>query len=445
MCSAARGGSGGGASKGVSFSITVTASFSSSSDGSSATDAGGGSDTNSGSATEARAGSETEAGSCGGGVAVASGIVWMKVIRKGKTDLAKMLLSPCVELTGEITSICKPGGKRIGRHHIDCGMGVGVQIISIKVFVGWSIRVGSIRERSLLVDWGRISMDYIISPLFQKPKPNCRSPLLLVHGFGASIAHWRRNIPTLAQSHTVYAVDLLGFGGSDKPAGFQYSMEVWAQLILDFLDEIVQKPTVLMGNSVGSLACVIAAAESSRSLVRGLVLFNCAGGMNNKAIVDDWRIKLLLPLLWFFDFLLKQRGIASYLFDRVRQRENLRNVLLSVYGNKESVDDDLVEIIRKPALDEGALDAFVSIVTGPPGPNPVQLIPNITLPVLVLWGDQDPFTPIDGPVGKYFSSLPGRLPNVNLFLLEGVGHCPHDDRPDLVHEKLLPWLANLPV
>lgn len=103
-----------------------------------------------------------------------------------------------------------------------------------------------------------------------------------------------------------------------------------------------------------------------------------------------------------------------------------------------------LQIIRKPALGEGALDAFVSIVTGPPGPNPVQLIPNITLPVLVLWGDQDPFTPIDGPVGKFFSSLPGQLPNVSLFLLEGVGHCPHDDRPDLVHEKLLPWLASLP-
>ncbi|KAL8482491.1 hypothetical protein ACS0TY_028605 [Phlomoides rotata] len=292
--------------------------------------------------------------------------------------------------------------------------------------------------------WRGYNINYFVYPEENGDAATMKPPLLLVHGFGASIAHWRRNIPTLAQSHTVYTIDLLGFGASDKPAGFQYTMEVWAQLILDFLDEVVQRPTVLLGNSVGSLACVIAAAESSRSLVRGIVLLNCAGGMNNKAIVDDWRIKLLLPLLWLFDFLLNQRGIASFLFDRVTQRENLRNVLLSVYGNKESVDDDLVEIIRKPALGEGALDAFVSIVTGPPGPNPVQLIPKITMPVLVLWGDQDPFTPIDGPVGKFFSSLPARSSNVNLFLLEGVGHCPHDDRPDLVHEKLLPWLASLP-
>lgn len=103
-----------------------------------------------------------------------------------------------------------------------------------------------------------------------------------------------------------------------------------------------------------------------------------------------------------------------------------------------------MQIIMEPTYDAGALDAFVSIVTGPPGPNPVQLMPRISLPVLLLWGDQDPFTPLDGPVGKYFSSLPSELTNVSLFVLEGVGHCPHDDRPDLVHEKLLPWLAQLP-
>ena len=60
--------------------------------------------------------------------------------------------------------------------------------------------------------------------------------------------------------------------------------------------------------------------ESSHALVRGLVLLNCAGGMNNKAIVDDWRIKLILPLLWLIDFLLKQRAIASLIFERVKER-----------------------------------------------------------------------------------------------------------------------------
>ncbi|KAH9782331.1 AB hydrolase-1 domain-containing protein [Citrus sinensis] len=181
------------------------------------------------------------------------------------------------------------------------------------------LEVNEIRESYKMWKWkGQYSINYLVS---STPNSHPDSPpLLLVHGFGASIPHWRRNIGTLAKSYTVYAIDLLGFGASDKPAGYSYTMEAWAQLILDFLDEVVQKPTVLIGNSVGSLACVIAASESSQTLVRGLVLLNCAGGMNNKAIVDDWRIKLLLPLLWFIDFLLKQRPIASAIFERVKQR-----------------------------------------------------------------------------------------------------------------------------
>ncbi|KAF6139647.1 hypothetical protein GIB67_033651 [Kingdonia uniflora] len=309
--------------------------------------------------------------------------------------------------------------------------------------------VREIKENYKTWDWKGYKINYFhLQPtpqlglgLGEAPPP---PPLLLVHGFGASIPHWRRNIGVLAQSNTVFAIDLIGFGASDKPTGFSYTMELWSQLILDFLEDIVQKPAVLIGNSVGSLACVIAASESTSGLVRGLVLLNCSGGMNNKAIVDDWRIRLLFPLLWLVDFLLKQRGIASAIFERVKQRENLKNILLSVYGNKDFVDDDLVEIIKGPADGEGALDAFVSIITGPPGPNPVQLMPRISLPVLILWGDQDTFTPLDGPVGKYFSSLPSQSSNISLFVLKGVGHCPHDDRPDLVHAKLLPWLADLP-
>ena len=50
--------------------------------------------------------------------------------------------------------------------------------------------------------------------------PDPESPaLLLVHGFGASTDHWRYNIPVLARSHDVHALDLLGFGRSAKPAG----------------------------------------------------------------------------------------------------------------------------------------------------------------------------------------------------------------------------------
>ncbi|GKU96160.1 hypothetical protein SLEP1_g9427 [Rubroshorea leprosula] len=76
----------------------------------------------------------------------------------------------------------------------------------------------------------------------------------------------------------------------------------------------------ISGRLVSLLTLYCCHEESSRNLVHGLVLLNCAGGMNNKAIVDDWRIKLIFPLLLFIDFLLKQRRIASAIFERVRQR-----------------------------------------------------------------------------------------------------------------------------
>ncbi|XP_031129544.1 pheophytinase, chloroplastic isoform X2 [Ipomoea triloba] len=343
-------------------------------------------------------------------------------------------LSNCVQICGS-----KPKG--IAVSNVNCTASSAAAIVANQEDL-LPLQLAEVKALCRNWVWNGYNINYLVCQA-SNGSPS-RPAILLVHGFGASVGHWRRNIAVLAKDYTVYAIDLLGFGASDKPPGYAYSMEKWAMLILDFLSEVVQMPTVLVGNSVGSLACVIAAADSQQSLIRGLVLLNCAGGMNNKAIVDDWRIKLLLPLLWLIDFLLQQKAIASALFDRVRQSENLKNILLSVYGNKDSVDEELVEIIRGPANDEGALDAFVSIVTGPPGPNPMQLVPQLALPVLVLWGDRDPFTPIDGPVGKYFSSLPSQLPNVKLFLLEGVGHCPHDDRPDLVHDKLLPWLASLP-
>eukprot|EP00898_Chlorokybus_atmophyticus_P001218 jgi/Chlat1/2097/Chrsp17S02835 len=270
-------------------------------------------------------------------------------------------------------------------------------------------------------------------------------PVVLVHGFGASWRHWRANIPALAAAgYTVHALDLLGQGASEKPPGFAYTMETWREQVLDFVKEFVSEPAVLVGNSVGSLAVLMASAEAEEGVVRGTVLMNCAGGMNNKAVMDDWRLQLAAPVLALVDVLLKRPRVARYLFDKIRDRENIRQILLGVYANnKAAVDDELIDLIVTPASDSNAVEAFVSIITGPPGPRPEALIERVRAPLLLVWGDRDTFTPLDGPVGRFFLNLPAANPLVNLVILPGVGHCPHDDAPELVHAKLLPWLAAL--
>lgn len=116
----------------------------------------------------------------------------------------------------------------------------------------------------------------------------------------ANLGHYRRTIPALAAGgHTVFAVDLLGFGASDKPGkSFAFSIDAWAQLVTEFTAQVVGAPVVLVGNSIGSLISLQAAALDAdaaggqeEAAVRGVVLLNCAGGMNSKFILQlpDWR------------------------------------------------------------------------------------------------------------------------------------------------------------
>ena len=78
----------------------------------------------------------------------------------------------------------------------------------------------------------------------------------------------------------VYAIDLLGFGGSDK-ALIDYSIEVWAEQVVDFCQEFAQAPVTLVGNSIGSLVSLEAAhmmkGAASAPEVQGIALINCAG------------------------------------------------------------------------------------------------------------------------------------------------------------------------
>jgi len=86
-------------------------------------------------------------------------------------------------------------------------------------------------------------------------------PIVLVHGFGASAYHWRYNIIELAKKHRVFAVDLLGFGWSDK-ALVDYSSNIWSDQIAAFIREVVNDgPVVLAGNSLGGYNSLATAAR----------------------------------------------------------------------------------------------------------------------------------------------------------------------------------------
>lgn len=265
-------------------------------------------------------------------------------------------------------------------------------------------------------------------------------PVVLIHGFGASAGHWRKNIPALAAAgHQVHALDLLGFGDSDKPE-IPYSLEVWELLLKDYWQAFIGKPAIFIGNSIGGLLTLMVLAHHPDIAAAGGVL-NCAGGLNHRP--EELPLPLRL-VMGGFTQLVSSQWLGPLLFRQVRQRSRIRSSLRQVYGNQDAITDDLVEMIYRPACDPGAQKVFASILTAPAGPHPEELLPNIHQPLLVIWGEEDPWTPIKGADPyRRLSQDDQAQPAVTLHTLPKTGHCPHDERPDQVNPLILDWLQQL--
>jgi pimeloyl-ACP methyl ester carboxylesterase len=265
-------------------------------------------------------------------------------------------------------------------------------------------------------------------------------PLVLIHGFGASIGHWRKNIPILAEAgYKVYALDLLGFGDSDQPL-LDYTLDLWQDLLQDFWAELIQTPTVFVGNSIGGLLTLMMLADYPESAIAGAVL-NCAGGLNHRPE------ELKPPLSWVmagFTRVVSSDILGPFVFSQVRRKPRIRSSLKQVYCNPEAITDELVEMLYTPATKPTAQKVFASIVTAPPGPKPTDLLPQIQQPLLVLWGENDPWTPIKGAdIYRQLAADTNQTPPVTFHSIPETGHCPHDERPEVVNPLILAWLKDL--
>ncbi|NER81992.1 MAG: alpha/beta fold hydrolase [Leptolyngbya sp. SIO1D8] len=264
------------------------------------------------------------------------------------------------------------------------------------------------------------------------------APILLIHGFGASSDHWRKNIPVLAKTNRVYAIDLIGFGKSVKPSPgspIEYTFETWAQLIIDFCRDVIGEATFLIGNSIG---CVVAmqAAVSAKAQVRGVAMLDCSLRLlhDRKRLTLPWYRSAPVPL---FQKLLGIRPIGHFFFSRLARPKVIRNVLKQAYSREEAVTDELVNILLEPAKDPGAADVFLAFVRYSQGPLPEDLLPHLHCPTLIIWGAEDPWEPI--AQGRELANYPA----VEDFItLEEVGHCPQDEAPEQVNLILQKWIAH---
>jgi len=249
------------------------------------------------------------------------------------------------------------------------------------------------------------------------------TPVLLVHALGASVEYWGRVITPLARTHRVYAIDLPGFGLSDKPDA-PYGEAYFAETIRGFLDAVGLQRVMLVGNSMGGAVSLRFAREAPERVDR-LVLVSSGGlgrGINP-------RVRLLsVP------------GVGELLSRPTP--EFVRRVVVGPVADKRSVPRALLETAETHARTAGAQRAFLRTLRNGirwDGQQPANIrahhafLPRLRSPTLVLWGAQDRLMPAD-----YLETVQ-QIPDVQVHRLE-CGHYPQLEAPGELCDVILRFL-----
>ncbi len=265
---------------------------------------------------------------------------------------------------------------------------------------------------------------------------------VLIHGFGACKEHWRHNQHEIGKVTPCFAIDLIGFGNSSQPRArlkgesehqgdFNYNFDNWANQVSDFCREVIQKPVLLIGNSIGGVIA-LRASQLLKNDCCGVVLVGCATrALDDKRLGDqpNW-IRLSRPWL---KHLVSQRWLSINLFRNAASQGVIKRVLKQAYPSGANVDDNLLEILQKPSQRPGAPEAFHGFINLFDDHLAPQLMKNLNVPVDLIWGEKDPWEPLDE--ARNWSKS---LSCIRSFeVVSNVGHCPHDEAPDQVNPLIL--------
>ncbi|AMW03862.1 alpha/beta fold hydrolase [Gemmatimonas phototrophica] len=250
-------------------------------------------------------------------------------------------------------------------------------------------------------------------------------PLVFIHSIHAAAwnAEWRQNVPALSEQHTCYAIDLLGFGASDRPP-IPYTAELYISLVHDFLRDVVGTPAHLVGSSLGGTYAV-AVAHANPELVRSVVaigpagvsrLFN-VGGAAGTAVQALFRTAV--PGRALFSALVSRASIKFFLKD------------IYAFG-LDRMAEHLYWISANQPNARFAPAAFVGMRLNH---DIRQSIGQLQVPLLLVWGTQASQTPY-----KESAQVRAAAPAA-MFAPQHAGDLPHDETPDAFNAVVLGFTA----
>lgn len=211
-------------------------------------------------------------------------------------------------------------------------------------------------------------------------------PLVLIHSFapGASSFEWRKNVDSLAEQFRVYAIDLLGFGLSDRPA-IDYTAETYTDLLGDFLKEVIGQPALVVAHGLSGAYAVMCAYRRPQ-LFEKLILISPPvdllqeqlPGLGNTAV----RALLKLPIVgeFAYNILTSRRAIQGY-YDR------------RGYHNPGLITDQLVEYAFSSAHQENSHHPVTSLLSKDLSIDIHEPLARLRVPVVAIWGREEELPP----------------------------------------------------
>lgn len=248
--------------------------------------------------------------------------------------------------------------------------------------------------------------NYKIRYLEEGSGPN----LILVHGLGGSSSSWINNISNLAEDHHVYAMDMLGFGRSDKPK-IDYTIDLFVDMLKGFMDILAIEKASMIGSSLG-----------------GQMVTEYA--LNHPDRVD--RLVLVAPAGFTPKTFKGTSTLRNYtrIFN-AKSKNGLKHLLEKVHGT--SINDEYLEWVYEYIRTDNAKHAFMSALRNSAKAERLsrrftKILESTSIKAMVIWGKDDRIIPV-----RYAEQFIN-MPNCRLIVLENCGHRPHVEASSLFNE-----------
>jgi len=246
-------------------------------------------------------------------------------------------------------------------------------------------------------------------------------PMVFLHGLMTSSYLWRNITPALTYGSTIYSLDLMGSGLSEKPQNQTYSIDTHINLLSKFIEKFHLENPVLVGHDLGgSIAALYALRNPGK--VRKLVLLN-APVYPGASAAGLWPLKIpLIGGLFSEDWFL-QRTLRGGVFKPISMPDSLLTQYLSTYQSDPGARVALLKQVRELNLDATLQKEAAANLS------------KLQVPTLIVWGDGDPYVPLD-----MSKDMKKTIPGAEIYIVLKTGHYPIEERSEDVRQAMKEFL-----